>query len=60
VTAVEFSLDGKILRRVTGPPFEFPLATERVANGPHTLKVAGFDRTGSTGLDLSIAVTVAN
>ena len=60
VTAVEFSLDGKILRRVTGPPFEFSLATERVASGPHTLKVAGFDRTGSTGLDLSIAVTVAN
>jgi hypothetical protein len=60
VTAVEFSLDGQLLHRVSGPPFPYSVNTERIANGAHTLKVAGFDRTGSTGLELSIPVTVAN
>ncbi len=60
VTAVEFSLDGQVLRRVTGPPFTYSLNTQRIANGPHTLKVTGFDRNGSTGLELTLLVTVAN
>jgi len=60
VTAVEFSLDGQVLRRVAGPPFAYSLNTQRIANGPHTLKVAGFDRNGSTGLELTLSVTVAN
>jgi hypothetical protein len=60
VTAVEFSLDGQLLRRVAGPPFAYSLNTQRVANGPHTLKAVGFDRNGSTGLELTIPVTIAN
>jgi len=60
VIFVEFSLDGKILRRASGPPFEYSLNTERVENGAHTLKIVGFDRTGSTGLEVSVPVTVAN
>jgi hypothetical protein len=60
VTAAEFSLDGQLLRRVTGPPFVFSLNTARITNGPHTLKVEGFNRAGTAGLELAVQVTVAN
>jgi hypothetical protein len=60
LTAVEFSLDGQLLRRVSGPPFLFSLNTERVANGSHQLKVQAVDRAGSAGLSLEIPVMVAN
>jgi hypothetical protein len=60
LAAVEFSLDGSLLRRVSGPPFSFSLATARFTNGAHTLRLQGMDRAGPTGLSLDIPVTIAN
>ena len=60
LTGVEFSLDGQLLRRVSGPPFTLSLNTARVANGPHTLRVEAVDRAGPTDLAIEIPVLVAN
>jgi len=60
VIAVELSLDGRLLRRVSGPPFSYTLNTGRIGNGPHLLKAEGFDLSGTTGLVLEIPVTIAN
>ena len=57
---LEFSLDGEAPRRVSGPPFSFTLSTSRYANGPHTLKLEAVDRTGPTGLALSVPITISN
>ena len=57
---MEFSLDGTMLRRVSGPPFRYSLSTTRYATGPHTLRLEAVDRTGPTGLALEIPVTFAN
>ena len=60
LTGAEFSLDGQLLRRVSGPPFTLSLNTARVANGPHTLRVEAVDRAGPTDLAIEIPVRVAN
>jgi hypothetical protein len=60
LTAVEFSLDGTLIRRVSGPPFSLSLSTARFANGAHTLRLEGVDRAGLTGLALEVPITIAN
>ena len=60
ITALEVSLDGKVIRRVTGPPFSLAFSTKRYANGPHTLRLEAVDRTGPTGLAVEAPITIAN
>jgi hypothetical protein len=59
VIAAEFSLDGEVLRRVSGPPFRFSVNAGRLPPGPHVLRVEAVDRVGPTGLAVEIPVTVA-
>jgi hypothetical protein len=60
LTGAEFSLDGEILRRVSGPPFRFLLNSARLPQGEHTLRVEAVDRAGPSGLAMEIPVTIAN
>ena len=60
VTGLAFSLDGQVLRQVSGPPFVLSLSTQRLPNGPHRLRAEGFDRAGATGLSVEVPITVAN
>jgi len=57
---VQFSVDGAMVRRVSGPPFSLSLGTSRYENGPHTLRLEAVDRTGPTGLILEVPITIAN
>jgi hypothetical protein len=57
---VQFSVDGTMVRRVSGPPFSLSLGTSRYENGPHTLRLEAVDRTGPTGLILEVPITIAN
>jgi hypothetical protein len=57
---MEFSLDGSLLRRASGPPFSLSFSTSRYPDGPHTLKLEAVDRTGPTGLALQVPITIAN
>ena len=59
VIAAEFSLDGEVLRRVSGPPFRFSVNAGRLPPGPHVLRVEAVDRVGPTGLAVEMPVTVA-
>jgi hypothetical protein len=59
ITAAEFSLDGEVLRRVSGPPFRLTVNAERLPPGAHTLRVEAVDRAGPTGLAVEVPVTVA-
>ncbi len=58
--ALEFSVDGQLIRRVTGPPFSLSLSTTRFKNGPHTLRLEAVDRTGPTGLIVETPFSIAN
>ncbi len=60
LVAVEFSVDGALLRRVSGPPFSVSLPSERYSDGPHTLKIEAVDRAGPTGLALEIPFVISN
>jgi len=60
ITGAEFSLDGEVLRRVSGPPFRFTLNAQRLPPGPHLLRVEAVDRAGLTGLAVEVPVTVAH
>jgi len=60
ITGAEFSIDGEVLRRVSGPPFRFTLNAQRLPPGPHLLRVEAVDRAGPTGLAVEVPVTVAH
>ena len=60
LVAAEFSLDGEVLRRVSGPPFRLSLNTARLPQGPHALRVEAVDRAGPNGLIVEVPVTIAN
>jgi len=60
ITGMQVSLDGKMIRRVTGPPFLLSLGTTRYPNGRHTLRLEAVDRTGPTGMALEAPITIAN
>ena len=60
ISGAEFSLDGEVLRRVSGPPFSFTLNTRRLPPGPHLLRVEAVDRAGLTGLAVEVPVIVAH
>jgi hypothetical protein len=59
ITAVDFSIDGQVLRRVAGPPFRLSVNAGRLAPGPHVLRVEALDRAGPTGLAVEVPITVA-
>jgi len=60
IRGAEFSLDGEVLRRVSGPPFRFTLNAQRLPPGPHVLRVEAVDRAGLTGLAVEVPVTIAH
>ncbi len=60
IVAAEFSLDGEVLRRVSGPPFRLRLNAERLTAGAHVIKVEAVDRVGPTGLAVEVPVTIAH
>ncbi len=59
ITGVEFSLDGEIVRRTSGPPFRVPMNTKRFPPGQHILRAEALGRPGLTGLAVEIPVTIA-
>jgi hypothetical protein len=59
ITGAEWSLDGQVLRRASGPPFRLSLDTGRLAPGPHVVSVEALDRAGPTGLVVDVPVTIA-
>jgi hypothetical protein len=59
ITGAEFSLDGELIRQVSGPPFRIALNTQRFTPGPHRLKVDAVSRSGPLGLSLEVPVTIA-
>jgi hypothetical protein len=59
LTGAEFSLNGEVVRQVSGPPFRLALNTRRFAPGPYTLRVEATDRSGPIGLAVEIPVTIA-
>lgn len=59
-TSVEFSLDGEMIERVSGPPFRLSVNTRRLPSGTHSLRTEAVDRAGPTGLAITIPVTIAN
>jgi hypothetical protein len=59
IIGAEWSLDGQVLRRASGPPFRLSLDTDRLEPGPHVLSVEALDRAGPTGLVVDVPVTVA-
>jgi hypothetical protein len=46
--------------RVTGGPYQYPLDTTTLSNGPHTLQLWGHDIGNNTTISLGVVVTVAN
>jgi hypothetical protein len=60
LAGVEYSLDGGLVHRASGPPFSFSLPTARYPNGPHVLRLQAVDRTGPTGMTLELPITIAN
>jgi len=59
ITGAELSLDGEVIRQVSGPPFRFALNTQRFAPGPHRLRVEANSRSGPLGLSVEVPVTIA-
>jgi hypothetical protein len=59
ITGAEFSLDGEVLRRISGPPFRASLNANRLPAGPHVLRVEGVYRGNATGLAVEVPVMVA-
>jgi hypothetical protein len=59
ITGAEFSLDGEVIRQVSGPPFRLTLNTQRFAPGPHLLGVAANGRAGPLGVSVEVPVTIA-
>jgi hypothetical protein len=59
ITGAEFSLDGEVVRQVSGPPFRLALNTQRFAPGPHLLGVAASSRSGPLGVSVEVPVTIA-
>ncbi len=59
VTGAEVSLDGEIIREVSGPPFRLSLNTQRYPSGPHRLKVEAVGRQGPLGVAVEVPVTIA-
>ncbi len=59
ITGAEFSIDGEVLRPVSGPPFRLSLNADRLTPGPHVLRVEAVDRGGRTGLAVEVPVSVA-
>lgn len=66
LAAVEYSLDGQVLNRLTGPPFNFEWNSTSVQPGRHRLAVSVMDQAGNVGqtevslevaFPLSVAVT---
>ncbi len=47
-------------RRVVGAPYQYPLDTTMLANGPHTLQLWAHDTGNTTRLSEPVTVTVAN
>lgn len=60
INGAEWSMDGEVLRRVSGPPFRLTLNAQRLPPGQHVLRVEAVDRLGLTGLAVEVPVTVAH
>lgn len=60
MASADFSLDGELVRRTSGPPFDASLNTLRFTNGPHTLRVEIVERTQPTGIAVDIPIVIAN
>ncbi|MBN1459892.1 MAG: hypothetical protein JXA57_10155, partial [Armatimonadetes bacterium] len=59
MTAVEFLLDGEVLRRVSGPPFRASLNADRLPAGIHVLGMSAIYRGDPTGVVLELPIVVA-
>ncbi len=47
-------------RRMTGPPYQYPLDTTTLPNGPHTLQIWAHDIGNNTTISAGVVVIVAN
>lgn len=60
VSSVTFFLDGVLLGSKNEAPFEFPLNTFNISNGPHTLRARAYDAAGNNALSAIVNITVFN